>query len=525
MKKQGGRLDDATAAALAATTAHAVSREQGRSERNRLIPSLSSAKAFLSSLRSKFHHVAIRGTQWLHSKPSSQPQGEGSTPRGSEQTQYDQHYRSPVPPKIEHHDFHGRHELPGSQPASPMEPRSQSAAERELCLIQKRIRKATDGRRIDIDAVIREDGVDAALGSLIAMYQPAVTAEHDLGIVEQQIRAARHRLPRNELDAAFKTGGVEGALRLLLASYKPCFEADRELYLVETELGKAAHGILPPNELDAAFKRKATHDAVEFLFKTQKEQLDSLQTSLTTASTRISVLEREKTRLRTQIDELTNAQRQLELKWKEDRDLAAKDAYRTEQRHRAELEEREANYKSEFRRWEEATKAEHRDREVELEGKIKELKDEIEKLKNEFSAKTDEMRKVFEAKEKERHQREMARIEQYRLDNEALKGELVKREHFKGLSDPEIYTNFKKLAGEVDSFSRLPWEKRMEASWPLSDSSLRRSDNPRRLKQYIVQSSIWFILHKMIFRSPFEIFGDEGQRMHHDWTGTFGEGE
>ena len=153
------------------------------------------------------------------------------------------------------------------------------------------------------------------------------------------------------------------------------------------------------------------------------------------------------------------------------------------------------------------------------------LKAALEKVEQEFNVKMDRMREEFEAREKEARKREMERIEQYRLDAEALKGALVKRDHFKGLSDPEICSRFRKLTGEVDSFSRIQWEKKRESRWPIQENALRRSENPRKLKQHIVQSTIWMILKEKIFHSPFEVLGDEGRRMHREWTSEFGKGK
>ncbi|OAQ59986.1 hypothetical protein VFPPC_10079 [Pochonia chlamydosporia 170] len=86
-------------------------------------------------------------------------------------------------------------------------------------------------------------------------------------------------------------------------------------------------------------------------------------------------------------------------------------------------------------------------------------------------------------------------------ENQKLKGTLAQPEHITGLSDQNIQTTFKKLAREVDNFSRVAWDKRKQFQWPLPDIVLQRDNIPKKLKLLIVQSSIWIILNDRIFRA------------------------
>jgi hypothetical protein len=111
-----------------------------------------------------------------------------------------------------------------------------------------------------------------------------------------------------------------------------------------------------------------------------------------------------------------------------------------------------------------------------------------------------------------------------KIDNEALKGALVARQHFKGLTDPELASRFKTLAIQVEDFSRIRWDTSREAYWPFLERTLQRlhRENTRKLKQQIVQSSIWVIFYDNIFYSPFQVFGEEGKVLNREWTEAFG---
>lgn len=151
--------------------------------------------------------------------------------------------------------------------------------------------------------------------------------------------------------------------------------------------------------------------------------------------------------------------------------------------------------------------------------------DAMNKARNEMEIQKAQLMQQIAEMEEKFNRREVEMRREDRGEIEALRGALVAREHSKGLSDPEIWTRFKDVAAEVDRLSRIVWDKRRESGWPLSESNLRRSGNQRKLKQHIVQSSIWIILYEQIFYSPFQIFAQEGQAIHHEWTGYFGEGK
>ena len=108
---------------------------------------------------------------------------------------------------------------------------------------------------------------------------------------------------------------------------------------------------------------------------------------------------------------------------------------------------------------------------------------------------------------------------------EVLKGALVKRDHFKAMSDHELSYRFQEISSEVDDIARLEWGNDRVSTWPLPENILRSADNKRRLKQYIVQNTFWVILYERIFCTPFRVLGIEGRTKEGEWLHKYGAGK
>ncbi|KUJ18837.1 uncharacterized protein LY89DRAFT_732380 [Mollisia scopiformis] len=106
---------------------------------------------------------------------------------------------------------------------------------------------------------------------------------------------------------------------------------------------------------------------------------------------------------------------------------------------------------------------------------------------------------------------------------EDLKGDMVKRDHFKGMSDKILADKFQNIKSEVEQFACIGWDEGMDTRWPVSRITLRNSANERRTKQYILQNALWITLYQRIFRTPFRVFGPEGKSMEVTWVGVFGK--
>jgi len=131
----------------------------------------------------------------------------------------------------------------------------------------------------------------------------------------------------------------------------------------------------------------------------------------------------------------------------------------------------------------------------------------------------------------EQHAAEKLRLEtqkeeEYRTlkgDIEALKGVIVKRDHFKAMSDRELSRQFNNLASEIDNFSRVRWDNKRETTWPFPDRVFHKLENERRSKKYVIQNTFWVILYERIFCTPFRVLGTEGKLKERDWTEQYGQ--
>lgn len=112
----------------------------------------------------------------------------------------------------------------------------------------------------------------------------------------------------------------------------------------------------------------------------------------------------------------------------------------------------------------------------------------------------------------------------WKAEMEVYKRALVKREHFKALSDHEVALRFQDISTEVDDLARVDWEKRQELRWPFDDYALRKAENPRRTKQYVIQNTLWVVLYEKIFCSPFRVMGDKGRSLEKEWIKKYGQG-
>ncbi|KAF1843892.1 uncharacterized protein K460DRAFT_153712 [Cucurbitaria berberidis CBS 394.84] len=112
---------------------------------------------------------------------------------------------------------------------------------------------------------------------------------------------------------------------------------------------------------------------------------------------------------------------------------------------------------------------------------------------------------------------------QLRTVIEDFKVASTQREHFKGLTDRDVSGHFLRLANDIEDFSRLEWDFRKEHDWPFTEDQLRQfyPKNTRKLKQQIVQNTMWVVLYNHVFRSPFRILGTDGKDIDADWIDIY----
>jgi DNA repair exonuclease SbcCD ATPase subunit len=150
--------------------------------------------------------------------------------------------------------------------------------------------------------------------------------------------------------------------------------------------------------------------------------------------------------------------------------------------------------------------------------------EEIEKLEDEHECEMEKMRERHDAEKLELEAKWEEKIKILMDEKEDLKSALVKRDHFKAMSDHELAQRFQNLASEVDEFARVRWDSRLESTWPFPDQLLRNSENERRTKQHVVQNTLWVILYEKIFCTPFRVLGEGGKPLELEWIKKYGQG-
>jgi hypothetical protein len=101
------------------------------------------------------------------------------------------------------------------------------------------------------------------------------------------------------------------------------------------------------------------------------------------------------------------------------------------------------------------------------------------------------------------------------------------REQFKGLTNADLTSRFSKLAQEIEDFARLDWDAVRGSQWWTQQLQQLNPRNTRKLKQKIVQNSLWISLDDCIFRSPFRLFAaeQEWKGLDKDWIEIYAFGE
>jgi chromosome segregation ATPase len=155
------------------------------------------------------------------------------------------------------------------------------------------------------------------------------------------------------------------------------------------------------------------------------------------------------------------------------------------------------------------------------------------RLKREFEAKMVKMmqehnfeqkrlKDEFEAKKTQLGTARAAETKRLRRDIEAYSEDLLARDDFEPMPDNEIKARFLDLAQEIDTLARLEW-KPNQKEW-ISQVLRHLPGNQRLLKKQILQDSVWVILHKNIFCSPFRVFGEEGWPLESQWSDEYRKG-
>lgn len=173
---------------------------------------------------------------------------------------------------------------------------------------------------------------------------------------------------------------------------------------------------------------------------------------------------------------------------------------------------------------------------------IHSLKTEARQLQNARDKEREERKKELRQQEKELEERFEQESKGYQTVIEQFRTDVLKRDHFKaryllvfqlrfvtnssqGYTDSEMSSLFKKLANGIEDF-RLDWDSRKQSEWPYTEVQLHElhPKNTRKLKQHIIQNTLWLLLWEHIFRSPFRIFGSLGREQDLHWNDIYAAG-
>lgn len=157
--------------------------------------------------------------------------------------------------------------------------------------------------------------------------------------------------------------------------------------------------------------------------------------------------------------------------------------------------------------------------------------DKIQSLESKIEQLNASLQKVITHKEQELLSQKQELIEMHEDEKKGLRTVIEdfkvatsRREHFKGLTDSEVAGLFTRLVTKIEDFSRLEWDYSKEHEWPLSETRMRQLSNSRKLKQKIVQNTLWIVLYQCFFLSPFRVLGAEGRELDAQWTTIYASG-
>jgi hypothetical protein len=153
---------------------------------------------------------------------------------------------------------------------------------------------------------------------------------------------------------------------------------------------------------------------------------------------------------------------------------------------------------------------------------ITELEQSSESQRLDFQARMAKMEQDHREKEALLNEQHNTLQNSLRKDIRSRNKALVARDNAMHLTDGQLKSQFSDLVREVDTLARLEWN-RNRSDWTTEMQS-QVSETPKRLQRQILQDTIWEILSKEIFSSPFRALGEEGRVLELQWTKDFGTG-
>lgn len=84
-------------------------------------------------------------------------------------------------------------------------------------------------------------------------------------------------------------------------------------------------------------------------------------------------------------------------------------------------------------------------------------------------------------------------------------------------TDGQIRDQFIQVQQMVEELARVSWKEDRQVWNEQLVRDFGRRSGPRLAKKAIIQDMIWTVLYRLVFCSPFRMFGDEGLKLEREW--------
>jgi hypothetical protein len=154
--------------------------------------------------------------------------------------------------------------------------------------------------------------------------------------------------------------------------------------------------------------------------------------------------------------------------------------------------------------------------------------EDLQEWETRYTTKIVQMEKSAKDSQSVLERRHAAQEASLRSDITSLNKALLAREAFDPPTDHDLTAPFEDFLIDLDQLvakaSKL-WQPQ-DLGW--TDNLLARlapQNQQKTIRRQIIQDSVWVILNKNIFCSPFRVFGEEGERLEVEWKDGYREGK
>ena len=110
------------------------------------------------------------------------------------------------------------------------------------------------------------------------------------------------------------------------------------------------------------------------------------------------------------------------------------------------------------------------------------------------------------------------------LTQDATTGAIFMAPNLPQMPDEQIRDQMTRIQQFVEELSDLSWRSDRTIWTDGMIRNLKSRFEPRPFKKSILQNMIWTLLFRLVFCSPFRMFGDEGRKLEQEWNKECGKG-